>query len=103
MTDPAIRRILILGADGFIGRHIAFHLRDWIHTAIASARRTGSEAPFEAVHIAAPCACGKAPSRGTAVPGRALRLYRTWFALGWPALLALAGVFWLMIARPDFA
>ena len=37
--------------------------------------------------------------------GRALdpafhRLARTWFALGWPAFIALAIVFWLMIARP---
>jgi len=28
------------------------------------------------------------------------RLWRWWFALGWPAFLALAIVFWLMIARP---
>lgn len=28
------------------------------------------------------------------------RLQRWWFALGWPAFIALLAVFWLMIARP---
>ncbi len=32
-------RVLILGADGFIGRHIAFHLRDQGHEVLAQARR----------------------------------------------------------------
>lgn len=31
--------ILLLGADGFIGRHIAFHLRDQGHHVLAQARR----------------------------------------------------------------
>lgn len=39
---------------------------------------------------------------GTALPDAARRAYRLWFALGWPAFLALIGVFWLMIAKPDF-
>jgi uncharacterized membrane protein len=30
------------------------------------------------------------------------RAMRLWFALGWPAFIALLGVFWLMIARPAF-
>ena len=30
------------------------------------------------------------------------RTMRLWFALGWPAFIALMGVFWLMVARPDF-
>jgi uncharacterized membrane protein len=28
------------------------------------------------------------------------RLWRIWFALGWPAFIALAVILWLMIARP---
>ncbi len=28
------------------------------------------------------------------------RLMRWWFALGWPAFVALLGVFWLMVAKP---
>ena len=38
-------------------------------------------------------------SDGT-VPGEALRAYRIWFALGWPAFAALIAVFWLMVAKP---
>jgi uncharacterized membrane protein len=26
---------------------------------------------------------------------------RWWFALGWPAFLALVGVYWLMVAKPE--
>ncbi len=29
-----------------------------------------------------------------------LRLYRVWFALGWPAFLSLIGIYWLMLAKP---
>jgi uncharacterized membrane protein len=39
---------------------------------------------------------------GAPLPARARQLYRIWFALGWPAFLALAGVFWLMVTKPDF-
>ncbi|HBH00229.1 MAG: DUF2269 domain-containing protein [Rhodobacteraceae bacterium] len=39
---------------------------------------------------------------GVPLPARARQLYRIWFALGWPAFLALAGVFWLMVTKPDF-
>ncbi len=30
------------------------------------------------------------------------RLYRWWFALGWPAFLGLIVVFWLMVAKPSW-
>ncbi len=36
-----MRRVLVLGADGFIGRHIAFELRARGWEVLASARRTG--------------------------------------------------------------
>lgn len=35
-------KVLVLGADGFIGRHIAFHLRDAGHEVLAQARRPGA-------------------------------------------------------------
>lgn len=38
---------------------------------------------------------------GTEIPAGAFRLYRIWFALGWPAFIALIGVFWLMVAKPN--
>jgi uncharacterized membrane protein len=31
------------------------------------------------------------------------RLFRTWFAFGFPAFAAVLVIFWLMIARPSFA
>ncbi len=37
---------------------------------------------------------------GTALPDEFRRLERIWFALGWPAFIAMAAVIWLMIARP---
>ena len=36
----------------------------------------------------------------TAVPDAARRAFRIWFALGWPAFLALIAIFWLMVHRP---
>lgn len=34
------------------------------------------------------------------VPDAAMRAYRTWFILGWPAFTALTIVFWLMVTKP---
>jgi uncharacterized membrane protein len=31
------------------------------------------------------------------------RLFRLWFAFGFPAFLAVLGIYWLMIARPAFS
>jgi uncharacterized membrane protein len=45
---------------------------------------------------------GTALATGTPLPVEARRLYRIWFALGWPAFGALVGIFWLMVSRPDF-
>ncbi len=41
-----------------------------------------------------------AARQGAPLPRAAWRAYRAWFALGWPAFLGLAAVFWLMVARP---
>ncbi len=43
---------------------------------------------------------GEALQNGTPLPDHAWRLYHTWFALGWPAFIALMGVFWLMVTKP---
>ncbi|MDF0602395.1 DUF2269 domain-containing protein [Psychromarinibacter sp. C21-152] len=43
---------------------------------------------------------GAALAAGAPLPAEARRLYRLWFALGWPAFLALVAVFWLMVAKP---
>lgn len=43
-----------------------------------------------------------AAANGEALPDRAHKLMRIWFGLGWPAFIALIGIFVLMIARPVF-
>ena len=40
-------------------------------------------------------------ANGTALPAAYYRSMRIWFMLGWPAFLALIGIFYLMVAKPD--
>jgi uncharacterized membrane protein len=42
-----------------------------------------------------------AVERGEALPQEYHRLFRWWFAFGFPAFAAVLAIFWLMIARPD--
>jgi uncharacterized membrane protein len=42
-----------------------------------------------------------AVSERAPLPGRYHRLFRTWFAFGFPAFAAVLGIFWLMITRPS--
>lgn len=39
---------------------------------------------------------------GTALPDDYRRLFRLWFACGFPAFAAVLAIFWLMIQRPSF-
>jgi uncharacterized membrane protein len=41
-----------------------------------------------------------AAANGTPLPDAYFRLYRRWFAFGFPAFFAVLAIFWLMIARP---
>lgn len=41
-----------------------------------------------------------AAKAGQPLPAKAHRLMRIWFALGWPAFLALLGIIALMVTRP---
>ena len=43
----------------------------------------------------------EAAAGGTALPAEYHRLFRLWFAFGFPAFAAVLAIFWLMIARPD--
>ncbi len=38
-----------------------------------------------------------------ALPARYFNRSRTWFVLGWPAFAGVLVIFWLMVAKPDFA
>ncbi|GAB4350910.1 MAG: hypothetical protein Kow0026_07500 [Oricola sp.] len=42
----------------------------------------------------------RAEAGGTALPGRFHRLYRIWFAFGFPAFAAVLAIVWLMLTRP---
>lgn len=43
-----------------------------------------------------------AADAGAALPDAYFRLYRRWFAFGFPAFFAVLAIIWLMIARPIF-
>ena len=43
-----------------------------------------------------------ATETGTPLPERYFRLYRIWFACGFPAFFAVLAILWLMVARPVF-
>lgn len=42
-----------------------------------------------------------AAARDEPLPPAYHKLFRTWFAFGFPAFAAVLGIFWLMIARPQ--
>ena len=42
----------------------------------------------------------EAVHRGVPLPTEYHRLFRWWFAFGFPAFVAVAAIFWLMIAKP---
>jgi uncharacterized membrane protein len=44
-----------------------------------------------------------AAATGRAPPERYHKLFRLWFALGFPAFAAVLTIFWLMITRPLIA
>lgn len=41
-----------------------------------------------------------AASDGTELPARYFRLYRIWFACGFPAFFSVVAIFWLMLTKP---
>ena len=43
-----------------------------------------------------------AVEQGAPLPAEYHRLWRLWFAFGFPAFGAVLGIIWLMVAKPDF-
>lgn len=41
-----------------------------------------------------------AAGNSSCLPPRYFRLMRWWFWLGWPAFIAVLGIFWLMVTKP---
>ena len=56
--------------------------------------------PVVAIQMRVRDLASDAVARGAPLPEHYHRLMRTWFALGWPAFLAVALTFWLMVRRP---
>ena len=44
----------------------------------------------------------EASSMAAPLPAAFDRLYRIWFALGWPAFAGVAAILWLMVSKPEF-
>lgn len=44
-----------------------------------------------------------AAAPGTMLPLRYVRLFRIWFACGFPAFLSVMAILWLMLTKPDIA
>ncbi|PCK84083.1 hypothetical protein CPT32_25985 [Rhizobium sophoriradicis] len=44
-----------------------------------------------------------AAASASALPPTYFRLYRVWFAFGFPAFSAVIGIFWLMLTKPSIA
>ncbi|KPF42369.1 DUF2269 domain-containing protein [Rhizobium sp. AAP43] len=45
----------------------------------------------------------QAAASGTALPARYVRLFRIWFACGFPAFLSVMAILWLMLTKPNIA
>jgi uncharacterized membrane protein len=60
-----------------------------------------SWAPVVVLQIRARDLAAEAARRGERLPPAYHQIMRWWFALGWPAFLALIAVFVLMVAKPD--
>jgi uncharacterized membrane protein len=59
--------------------------------------------PVVAIQIRLRDLAREAAAAGTSLPKAYHRLYRVWFAFGFPAFFAVIGIFWLMLTRPAIA
>lgn len=57
-------------------------------------------APVAMLQIRIRNLAARAARDGASLPKAAIRAYRIWIILGWPAFTALVVVFWLMVAKP---
>ncbi len=58
--------------------------------------------PVVAIQIRMARLAREAASTGAPLPPAYHRLYRIWFALGWPAFAAVIAIYVLMLSRPSF-
>jgi uncharacterized membrane protein len=58
--------------------------------------------PVVAIQVRLKALAEQAAMADGALPVAYDRLYRWWFVLGWPAFAAVLGIYWLMVAKPNF-
>lgn len=58
--------------------------------------------PVVAIQVRLRNLAREAAASGAPLPPAYRRLYRRWFALGFPAFAAVLAILWLMVARPAF-
>ena len=74
----------------------------WLLTAIALYLAAGAcWLPVVALQLRVRALSAEAVRSNTPLPASYHRHMRWWFALGWPAFLAVLAAFWLMVAKPD--
>jgi uncharacterized membrane protein len=94
LVQPASGAALI-----WLGGHDPF--ASWLIGAYALYAIAGAcWAVVVALQIRARDLAREAMASGQPLPSGYLKVMRAWYALGWPAFLALIAVFWLMVARP---
>ena len=93
-------RVLVLGANGFIGSHVAAALsaEGWSVTAGVGL----CWLPVVWIQYRMMKLAEQAAGQGAALPPAYHRLFRWWFALGWPAFAGVLAIYWLMVAKPTF-
>ena len=86
-------------------REVGYDLtQGWILASIALYLLTGSFwLPVVWMQARMRDIAAKAAAERTLLPASYYRLYRLWFVFGIPAFLAVLGIFWLMIARPEIS
>ena len=86
-----------------LARHIGYPLTEgWIAVSILLYLVTGAFwLPVVWMQSRMRDLAAAAASAGAPLPEQYHRLYRWWFAFGFPAFFAVLVIFWLMIARPE--
>lgn len=116
-TIAAIARIVVIGDTVFtasavivqpitgalLAHQIGWSLTEpWIVLSLGLYLLTGAFwLPVVRIQIRLRDLARTAAARGTALPAQYHRLYRIWFACGFPAFAAVMAILWLMLARPD--
>ena len=95
MAQPITGAMLAIG----LGWSLA---EGWILLSLALYALTGAFwLPVVAIQMKLRDLARAAAAKGEALPAEYDRLYRIWFACGFPAFAAVVAIVWLMLARPN--